>query len=211
MGSFLRSKELLDARHGGAAAERLREIEDREILRVLAKQKELGFRIFTDGELRRAGFMSDFNDAVDGMDRGDAVARTWSACGAAQGVAPSAVTGVVTQKLRQTRRLTGHELPFLREHTPGPIKMTLPSPTQFPAIAYKHGISEGAYPTASAFLHDVTEIIAGETAALANEGVAYIQIDAPRYSYYLDPKWREFLRGRVRRARAASRRSDRRR
>ena len=33
-----------------------------------------------------------------------------------------------------------------------------------------------------------------ETAALAAEGVAYIQIDAPRYSYYLDPKWRDWLR-----------------
>ena len=26
------------------------------------------------------------------------------------------------------------------------------------------------------------------------EGVKYIQIDAPRYSYYLDPKWREHIR-----------------
>ena len=27
-----------------------------------------------------------------------------------------------------------------------------------------------------------------------DDGVKYIQIDAPRYSYYLDPKWREYLR-----------------
>src|ERR1700686_2228422 len=73
VGSFLRSAELLDARNAGAPPERLREIEDRDILRVLAKQKELGFRIFTDGEFRRSGFMSDFNDAVDGFDYADAV------------------------------------------------------------------------------------------------------------------------------------------
>ena len=30
--------------------------------------------------------------------------------------------------------------------------------------------------------------------ALVNEGVRYIQIDAPRYSYYIDPKWREYIR-----------------
>jgi 5-methyltetrahydropteroyltriglutamate--homocysteine methyltransferase len=71
--------------------------------------------------------------------------------------------------------------------------MTLPSATQFPAIAYKKGISERAYPNHSAFLADVVDIVKGETRALADEGVAYIQIDAPRYSYYLDPKWREFL------------------
>ncbi len=72
--------------------------------------------------------------------------------------------------------------------------MTLPSATQFPAIAYKKGISERAYPNHSAFLADVVEIVAAETKALAADGVAYIQIDAPRYSYYLDPKWRDFLR-----------------
>jgi 5-methyltetrahydropteroyltriglutamate--homocysteine methyltransferase len=33
-----------------------------------------------------------------------------------------------------------------------------------------------------------------ELARLAAEGVKYIQIDAPRYSYYLDPKWREWIR-----------------
>jgi 5-methyltetrahydropteroyltriglutamate--homocysteine methyltransferase len=33
----------------------------------------------------------------------------------------------------------------------------------------------------------------GEVGALAAEGVAYLQIDAPRYSYYIDPKWRTFI------------------
>jgi 5-methyltetrahydropteroyltriglutamate--homocysteine methyltransferase len=194
VGSFLRSAELLDARHAGAPPERLREIEDRDIVRVLAKQKDLGFRIFTDGEFRRSGFMSDFNDAVDGFDYGDAVQRSWNAAGAAQTVAPSAVKGIVTGKLRRMRRLAEHETAFLREHSPGPIKMTLPSATQFPAISYKKGISEGAYADHSAFLRDVVDIIKDETAALSTEGVSYIQIDAPRYSYYLDPKWREHLR-----------------
>ena len=30
--------------------------------------------------------------------------------------------------------------------------------------------------------------------ALATEGRSYIQIDAPRYSYYIDPKWREYVK-----------------
>ncbi len=33
-----------------------------------------------------------------------------------------------------------------------------------------------------------------ELKLLAQEGVDYIQIDAPRYSYYIDPKWREWIR-----------------
>jgi 5-methyltetrahydropteroyltriglutamate--homocysteine methyltransferase len=194
VGSFLRPQELLDARHSGADPQRLSAIEDREILRILAKQRELGFEIFTDGEFRRGGFMTDLTDAVEGFDSDAGVARTWNAADVAKGVAPSAVRGIVTEKLRQARRLTAHELPFLQQHSPGPIKMTLPSATQFPAIAYKKGISERAYPNHSAFLADVVEIVAAETKALAADGVAYIQIDAPRYSYYLDPKWRDFLR-----------------
>ena len=36
-------------------------------------------------------------------------------------------------------------------------------------------------------------IFKAEIQALANEGVQYIQIDAPRYSYYIDPKWRRYV------------------
>src|ERR1700692_4287083 len=78
VGSFLRPAELLEARRAGDDPERLRSIEDRHILRILAKQKELGFEIFTDGELRRRNFMSDLTDTVEGFDVGDALSRTWN-------------------------------------------------------------------------------------------------------------------------------------
>ena len=60
-----------------SAAAQLRALEDKHILRVIEKQKELGFKIFTDGELRRGNFMSDFNEAVEGIDEGVAVPRSW--------------------------------------------------------------------------------------------------------------------------------------
>src|SRR5579859_1829954 len=134
VGSFLRPREILDARAAGTPAERLREIEDRHILRVLARQRDLGLDVFTDGELRRRNFMSDLLDAVEGFDTGDAVARSWSgaAAGAAGVPAPvSSVTGIATAKLRQRRALTAEELPFLKTHSPGPVKVTLPSANQF--------------------------------------------------------------------------------
>ena len=112
VGSLLRPPELLEARrNGGKDAQRVHELEDRHIARVLAKQKELGFEIFTDGELRRRNFMSDFTDAVEGFDMGDAVARSWDA---AEAKAPvSSVTGIVTCKAARRRGpLTGHELPY---------------------------------------------------------------------------------------------------
>jgi 5-methyltetrahydropteroyltriglutamate--homocysteine methyltransferase len=194
VGSFLRPPEILQARNDpGTPPQRLRELEDRAILAVLAKQQALGFEIFTDGELRRSNFMSDFWDAVAGLDHGDAVARMWQVGGPTSAHA-SRVTGIVTQKLRQLRRLTAHELPFMKQHSPGAIKVTLPSATQFPAIAYKRGVSDRVYASPSEFLWDVVKILKAEVRALIDEGAAYVQIDAPRYSYYMDPKWREWIR-----------------
>jgi len=194
VGSFLRPPELLEAR--GAATpdpESLRALEDRHILRVLAKQQELGFEVFTDGELRRKNFMSDFTDAVEGFDHGGGVARMWQAGGPAS-PSVSRVTGIVTAKLRQVRRLTADELPFLQAHSPGAIKMTLPSATQFPAIAYQRGLTDTVYPSHSALLWDIVAILRAEVQALVADGVQYVQIDAPRYSYYVDPKWRDYIR-----------------
>jgi 5-methyltetrahydropteroyltriglutamate--homocysteine methyltransferase len=193
IGSLLRPPDLLQARQSGANAGRLRELEDRHIQHVLAKQKELGFEIFTDGELRRRNFMSDFTDAVEGFDFGDAVARNWKA--EDKGAAPvSSVTGIVTRKLRQVRPLTGHELPFMKANSPGDIKMTLPSATQFPAIAFKRGVTDSVYKDHSELLWAVVDIMKSDLAALSSGSLKYIQIDAPRYSYYMDPKWREWIR-----------------
>jgi 5-methyltetrahydropteroyltriglutamate--homocysteine methyltransferase len=77
VGSLLRPADLIEARRNGSDPEISRELEDKHILRVLAKQRDLGFGIFTDGELRRQNFMSDFVDAVDGFDTADAVSRSW--------------------------------------------------------------------------------------------------------------------------------------
>ena len=194
VGSFLRPAELLEARRTASVnADRLRELEDRHIRRVLSKQKELGFEIFTDGELRRRNFMSDLTDAVEGFDLGDALTRTWKA-GDAEETSDIKVTGIVTAKLRQVRPLTGHELPFLKKNSPGPIKMTLPSATQFPAIAFKPGVTDKVYKDHSALLWDIVGIMKQDIAKLSADGVSYIQIDAPRYSYFMDPKWREWIR-----------------
>jgi len=194
VGSFLRPTELLEARRTAAQdPRRLHAMEDRDIERVLAKQKDLGFNIFTDGEFRRRNFMSDFTDAVEGFDLGDSVARSWKA-GQEKEAPVSSVTGVVTRKLHAVEPLTGRELPFLKKHSPGNIKMTLPSATQFPAISFKRGVTDKIYKDHSELLWDIVAIMKTELARLSAEGVKYIQIDAPRYSYFMDPKWREWIR-----------------
>jgi 5-methyltetrahydropteroyltriglutamate--homocysteine methyltransferase len=82
----------------------------------------------------------------------------------------------------------------MMQRSPGDIKVTLPTANQFPAIYYKKGISDKIYPNHSAFLWDIVPIIKSEIEALSKEGTKYIQIDAPRYSYYIDPKWRAYIK-----------------
>jgi 5-methyltetrahydropteroyltriglutamate--homocysteine methyltransferase len=196
VGSLLRPVELLAARRNpNISRDELTGIEDRHILDVLDRQKRAGFKIFTDGELRRTGFMADFYESVEGFDREYDLDRTWKGAPAGVGTAKGigAPGGAVVARLQQTKRLTKHEVDFLKRHAPGDVKMTLPTANQFPAIAYKKGISDRAYPTYSAFLWDIVPIIKAEIHALVDDGVKYIQIDAPRYSYYIDPKWRRYV------------------
>ena len=193
VGSFLRPQELLKARSSSTAAE-LRATEDACILDVLARQKEAGLSIFTDGEFRRRNFMSDFVDAVEGVDTGyDASGYRWQHAASVQDKA-SSIAGIATGRIIARRRMTAHEVPFLLAHSPGATKITLPSSTQFPMLLFQEGVTDKVYTNRSALLADVAAIVSAEVAALAREGVNYIQIDAPRYSWYIDPKWREKLR-----------------
>ncbi len=197
VGSLLRPDGVKAARQafrdGRISRERLGEAEDQAILDALARQKQTGIDVYSDGEFRRAGFQNDLAESVEGYVETDSppVVRVWQGPGSA----PQAqgTNQVVGGRLRQVRRLTATQSAFLNAHAPGPFKMTVPSPSQFPAISFQPGLTDEFYPTRSDLLWAIAEIIKAEIAALADEGVPYIQIDAPRYSYYVDPKWRGHL------------------
>lgn len=198
VGSFLRPAAVHEARaafrEGHLSLEQLQDIEDGAILAVLEHQCSIGVDVFTDGELRRSGFQNDLLEAVQGFVATDrpAVVRLWQGPGGEP--QEQGTRQVVGGTLRQIRRLTEHQTRFLQLHAPGPVKMTLPSPNQFPAISFQAGVTEPFYPTRSALLWALVSIIQREIAALAEAGVAYVQLDEPRYSYYVDAKWRQHLR-----------------
>jgi 5-methyltetrahydropteroyltriglutamate--homocysteine methyltransferase len=175
VGSLLRPPAVADARQGHregrVSAEQLRDTEDQAILAALERQRQIGLDIFSDGEFRRTGFQNDFSESVDGyvIDAArPAVVRIWQGPGGEpreQGTAQ-----VVAGKLRQRRRLTQEQIAFLKEHSPGPFKMTLPSPNQFPTINYQEGITDEFYPTRSDLLRDITGIIQSESRPLSPTG-----------------------------------------
>ena len=196
VGSLLRPDEVKQAKAsfnaGSINADQLKEVEDKA---VLERQKSIGIDVFTDGEFRRTCFQNDLVEAVERFMPSDspAVARTWQGTG---GVPQEQETRhVLGAKLRQTRRLTGNQTPFVMANAPGPVKVTVPSPSQFPAISYLAGTTDQFYPTRSDLIREMAGIVKSEVAALANDGVAYIHLDAPRYGYYVDSKWKEHLRG----------------
>jgi len=172
----------------------MQSVEDACILELLSREKDAGIQIFTDGEFRRRNFMSDFVDSVEGVDTGvDADGYRWQHAASVQDKA-SSIAGIATGKIVSRRRMTGHEAPFLLANSPGPAKITLPSANQFPMLLFQKGVTDKVYPNHSALLADIAAIVSAEVALLAREGLSYIQIDAPRYSWYIDPKWRQKLR-----------------
>ena len=71
VGSFLRPQALKDAKalyqSGKLSEEEYNKVVDEEIAKVVAKQKELGFHIITDGEFRRSFWHLDFMWGLEGV------------------------------------------------------------------------------------------------------------------------------------------------
>lgn len=72
VGSFLRPQALKDAKEafkeGKLSEEELNRVIDAEVTKVVAKQKELGFHVITDGEFRRTFWHLDFMWGFEGVD-----------------------------------------------------------------------------------------------------------------------------------------------
>ena len=82
----------------------------------------------------------------------------------------------------------------MNQHAGAPIKITLPSVSQIVSSFYRHGVGESAYPDTAALYPDIIAILRQEIEVLVTEGVSYIQIDAPRYTYFVDERWRQRFR-----------------
>ena len=71
VGSFLRPDYLKKARadfeKGAITVQQLKEVEDKAILDLVAKQKKAGYHIITDGEFRRATWHLDFMWGFNGV------------------------------------------------------------------------------------------------------------------------------------------------
>jgi 5-methyltetrahydropteroyltriglutamate--homocysteine methyltransferase len=188
VGSLLRPPALLQARidHGAGRLDRpgLRAEEDLAILDVLRHQRDCGIDVCSDGEFRRSSFLAGFSDAVDGFVPGEPPPMPWKG-GNGHGL-PALRASVVAGELRPRGRIAGVEAAFLREHSPVPYKITLPSPLVLAMNSYVPGLSDPAYPAREDLISAVAGLLAEEAGRLAAEGVPYVQLDSPTYTRWVD-------------------------
>jgi 5-methyltetrahydropteroyltriglutamate--homocysteine methyltransferase len=199
VGSFLRPTDLKEAHaahsEGRLPLDELRRLEDMAIMEVLELQNMVGIDVFSDGEFRRGGWSGDFAEAVEGYVQGaPAVSVFNTSAGNAPRQRPGGQGRVIGDTLRPKRRMTEHESAFLKQHAPGPFKMTMPAASYVLARGYNPSITDKVYGNRAAALHDVATIIQSEVKLLVDEGVPYIQLDNPHYPDYVsderNAEWR---------------------
>ncbi len=179
VGSLLRPPAVLEARaawaQGRLDAEELRAREDEAILHLLERQRAIGIDVLTDGELRRAGWQTNVSEAVDGFV--DA-SRTMTWHGDDGSVTQSAsYSKVIGGRLRAQRRIAGVDAAFLAANAEAPFKVTMPSPVLVAGAGWADGTTDQAYTDRDELLADLVALIGGELAALAADGVGYVQLD----------------------------------
>ncbi len=198
VGSFLRSKELLDARErqrkGEISRAQLREVEDRAIRDVVRFQEDLGLQGITDGEYRRTYFHIDFLEQLDGIETSGGIQVKFHSAAGDVDFAPPVLK--VTGKVRHAKPIQLADFEFLKSVTKRVPKVTIPSPTMLHFRGGRGAISKEAYPDLEGFFEDVAAAYREELAQLGAAGCRYVQLDDTNLAYLCDPKLREGAKSR---------------
>jgi 5-methyltetrahydropteroyltriglutamate--homocysteine methyltransferase len=195
VGSLLRTPALKHAREqrqrGDIGAEELKEVEDREIRSVIARQEEIGLQAVTDGEFRRAFWHFDFLEHLDGV----------TSVEADSGMNFKGGIGI-TKALRVTAKVkfSGHPMiehfRFVQDNTDRVAKMTIPGPSMLHYRGGRKMMNVGVYPEMDAFYADVGAAYNKAVHAFYDAGCRYLQLDDISFAYLCDPNQREMLRER---------------
>lgn len=194
VGSLLRPRELIEARHklreGKITEEALREIEDRAIGAVIKLQEDVGLDVVTDGEFRRGAFFSHFVKAVDGL----TVKETPFIFSNDAGDSVTAYAPYTEGRLKRARGITTEEFKFMRDRTKCTAKVTMPAPPYVNFLGGRERVSQDAYPDIDQYFRDLAAVYREEIAELATCGCQYVQLDEVPLAMMEDPRVNETIR-----------------
>jgi 5-methyltetrahydropteroyltriglutamate--homocysteine methyltransferase len=195
VGSLLRPAALKEARSkhakGEMTAAQLKEIEDREIEKIIRKQEEIGLKLATDGEFRRSWWQFDFFKGLDGAElysTGEGIKFA--------GVETKAESVRVNGKIGFTSHPHLDHFRFVKDHTKVTPKMTIPAPSTFHFRQGRQSISKEVYPDLDLYFHDVAQAYRAAIRAFYDAGCRYLQLDDSAWSMICDPKEQEGSRKR---------------
>jgi 5-methyltetrahydropteroyltriglutamate--homocysteine methyltransferase len=189
VGSLLRPAALKEARakhaQGGITAAQLKDIEDREIEKVIKKQEEIGLKLATDGEFRRSWWHFDFFRGLDGVtfyttDHGIQF----------KGVQTKAEAIKITGRLGFSGHPMLEHFKFLKSRTRVTPKMTIPAPSTFHFRQGRAAISTDVYPTLDPFFDDLAAAYRAAIRAFYDAGCRYLQLDDTAWAMVCDPNER---------------------
>jgi 5-methyltetrahydropteroyltriglutamate--homocysteine methyltransferase len=197
IGSLLRPRELVQARHDFAAeridAARLRAVEDAAVSEVVALQEDVGLRVATDGEFRRNSWHMDFVYQLGGVVHTDdeIVVKFRNDEGTGEFIAAGLA---VRERLHLDKPIFVDDFRFLAEQVETAVpKMTLPSPSMVHFRSGIDAVDRSVYPDLEQFWTDLSTTYADEIRALADAGCRYLQLDDTSLACLNDPAQRAML------------------
>ncbi|MCX7311847.1 MAG: 5-methyltetrahydropteroyltriglutamate--homocysteine S-methyltransferase [Alphaproteobacteria bacterium] len=191
VGSLLRPAVLHEARSkrakGEMTAQALKEIEDREIARIIKKQEDVGLQAITDGEFRRSWWHLDFLWGLDGaekhvMDTGIKFAAVNTRNEGVQ------VTGKLG--MAKPHPMVDH-FKFVAAQTKRTPKITIPAPSAIYGRPSMTPIHKQAYPDMDAFWADLGNAYSKAVRGFADAGCRYLQLDEVFIAMLCDAKYRD--------------------
>jgi methionine synthase II (cobalamin-independent) len=187
IGSLLRPATLRQAFRRRTAKEigddEFERVQEQCIRDAVRMQEDVGLKVVTDGEFRRASYWARFIEQVEGFCLRASVLPFRDDHGhQIEFIAP-----YVTGNVRRTRPLALDEFVFLREITKATPKITLPSPSTMHFYGTSNYAAPGNYPDSESFFSDLAKVYAAEIAELAKAGCRYVQIDEVAVALLVDP------------------------
>ena len=200
VGSLLRPPELLQARRdhqqGRLTMEQLRAIEDRAARDAIQLQREAGIEVFTDGEVRRANWMSELLETVGGVVPVEQPTGTgWHRDGEPDPDPEETRFQLVAAREKVSRKLllSRVEADFLAQHAPGRFKITMMS-SSMGGMLWNPQITAATYPTPGDLVRDLVDLQVQEIEDLVDHGVDWLQLDSLSYMQIIDQQFSEFLK-----------------